>query len=185
MKKGLLSILAGALLVVGCQNYDDQFDSLEQQINALAAQASAITQVQSDLSALATQVSGLAGQLSAADLASVTSQVDAIKTQIDSLASVGEEVDNLNEEVDEILEALGELLQANAVIEQNLKISNEAELEYVEGLIGTEEDDPTVIIKGNLEVLGASLYLSLSYWRLAIRWALTFQTVNAQKISEV
>ena len=36
MKKGLLSILAGALLVVGCQNYDDQFDSLEQQINALA-----------------------------------------------------------------------------------------------------------------------------------------------------
>ena len=157
MKKGLLSILTGALLVVGCQNYDDQFDSLEQQINALAAQASAITQVQSDLSALATQVSGLAGQLSAADLASVTSQVDAIKTQIDGLASVGEEVDNLNEEVDEILEALGELLQANAVINQNIKISNTAELDYVESLIGTEEDDPTVIINGTLEVLGADL----------------------------
>ena len=157
MKKGLLSILAGALLVVGCQNYDDQFDSLEQQINALAAQASAITQVQSDLSALATQVSGLAGQLSAADLASVTSQVDAIKTQIDSLASVGEEVDNLNEEVDEILEALGELLQANAVINQNLKITNEAELDYVESLIGTEADDPTVIINGTFEVNNTSL----------------------------
>ncbi len=142
---------------MGCQNYDDQFDSLEQQINALAAQASAITQVQSDLSALATQVSGLAGQLSAADLASVTSQVDAIKTQIDGLASVGEEVDNLNEEVDEILEALGELLQANAVINQNIKISNTAELDYVESLIGTEEDDPTVIINGTLEVLGADL----------------------------
>jgi prefoldin subunit 5/uncharacterized Zn-binding protein involved in type VI secretion len=142
---------------VGCQNYDDQFDSLEQQINALAAQANAITQVQSDLSALATQVSGLAGQISAADLASVTSQVDAIKTQIDGLASVGEEVDNLNEEVDEILEALGELLQANAVINQNLKITNEAELDYVESLIGTEADDPTVIINGTLEVLGAAL----------------------------
>jgi prefoldin subunit 5 len=157
MKKGLLSILAGALLVVGCQNYDDQFDSLEQQINALAAQASAITQVQSDLSALATQVSGLAGQLSAADLASVTSQVDAIKTQIDGLATVGEEVDNLNEEVDEILEILGELLQANAVINQKLKISNEAELEYVESLIGTEADDPTVIINGGLEVDNSNL----------------------------
>ena len=157
MKKGLLSILAGALLVVGCQNYDDQFDSLEQQINALAAQANAITQVQSDLSALATQVSGLAGQLSAADLASVTSQVDAIKTQIDGLASVGEEVDNLNEEVDEILEALGELLQANAVINQNLKITNEAELDYVESLIGTEADDPTVIINGTFEVNNADL----------------------------
>jgi prefoldin subunit 5 len=157
MKKGLLSILAGALLVVGCQNYDDQFDSLEQQINALAAQASAITQVQSDLSALATQVSGLAGQLSAADLASVTSQVDAIKTQIDGLASVGEEVDNLNEEVDEILEALGELLEANAVINQNINITNEAELEYVESLIGTEEDDPTVIINGSFRVDNGTL----------------------------
>ena len=142
---------------MGCQNYDDQFDSLEQQINALAAQASAITQVQSDLSALATQVSGLAGQLSAADLASVTSQVDAIKTQIDGLASVGEEVDNLNEEVDEILEALGELLQANAVINQNLKITNEAELDYVESLIGTEADDPTVIINGTFEVDNGNL----------------------------
>ena len=157
MKKGLLSILAGALLVVGCQNYDDQFDSLEQQINALAAQANAITQVQSDLSALATQVSGLAGQLSAADLASVTSQVDAIKTQIDGLASVGEEVDNLNEEVDDILEALGELLQANAVINQNLKITNEAELDYIESLIGTEADDPTVIINGTFMVDNTSL----------------------------
>jgi prefoldin subunit 5 len=157
MKKGLLSILAGALLVVGCQNYDDQFDSLEQQINALAAQANAITQVQSDLSDLANQVSGLAGQLSAADLASVTSQVDAIKSQIDGLASVGEEVDNLNEEVDEILEALGELLQANAVINQNLKITNEAELDYVESLIGTEADDPTVIINGGFEVNNSTL----------------------------
>tara|TARA_A100001015_G_scaffold320021_1_gene444914 strand:+ start:3344 stop:5479 length:2136 start_codon:yes stop_codon:yes gene_type:complete len=158
MKKGLLSILAGALLVVGCQNYDDQFDSLEQQINALAAQASAITQVQSDLSALASQVSSLAGaQLTAADLASVSTQVDAIKTQVDNLASVGEEVDNLNEEVDEILEALGELLEANAVITQNIKITNEAELEYVESLIGTEADDPTVIISGALDVNNATL----------------------------
>jgi prefoldin subunit 5 len=142
---------------VGCQNYDDQFDSLEQQINALAAQANAITQVQSDLSDLANQVNGLAGQLSAADLASVTSQVDAIKSQIDGLASVGEEVDNLNEEVDEILEALGELLQANAVINQNLKITNEAELDYVESLIGTEADDPTVIINGTFEVDNSTL----------------------------
>ena len=82
MKKGLLSILAGALLVVGCQNYDDQFDSLEQQINACTLQASAITQVTIYLSALATQVSGLAGQLYFWE-ASVPYLDDAIKTQID------------------------------------------------------------------------------------------------------
>ena len=28
MKKGLLSILALAVTIVGCQNYDDQFDAL-------------------------------------------------------------------------------------------------------------------------------------------------------------
>ena len=37
MKKGLLSLLAVALTVVGCQNYDDQFDELSDQITALSA----------------------------------------------------------------------------------------------------------------------------------------------------
>ena len=35
MKKGLLSLLALALTVVGCQNYDDQFDELTSQITSL------------------------------------------------------------------------------------------------------------------------------------------------------
>ena len=53
MKKGLLSILASALLVVGCQNYDDQFTNLESQISALASTVAGLSQVQSDLSTLA------------------------------------------------------------------------------------------------------------------------------------
>ena len=42
MKKGLFSILASALLVVGCQNYDDQFDDINitaNNANTLASQA--------------------------------------------------------------------------------------------------------------------------------------------------
>ena len=35
MKKGLLTLLAASLLFVGCQNYDDQFDSLNDKIVAL------------------------------------------------------------------------------------------------------------------------------------------------------
>ncbi len=35
MKKGLLSLLVVALTVVGCQDYDDQFDSLNKEILAL------------------------------------------------------------------------------------------------------------------------------------------------------
>ena len=30
MKKGLLTVLAASLVFVGCQNYDDQFDDLEE-----------------------------------------------------------------------------------------------------------------------------------------------------------
>jgi uncharacterized lipoprotein NlpE involved in copper resistance len=32
MKKGLLSLLVAALTLVGCQNYDDQFDELNTKI---------------------------------------------------------------------------------------------------------------------------------------------------------
>ena len=35
MKKGLLSILAASAVLVGCQNYDDQFDALNTQITSL------------------------------------------------------------------------------------------------------------------------------------------------------
>ena len=63
MKKGLLSILAGALLVVGCQNYDDQFDALESQINALASTVAGLSQVQSDLASLSATVGSLQGAL--------------------------------------------------------------------------------------------------------------------------
>jgi nitrous oxide reductase accessory protein NosL len=48
MKKGLLSILASSLLVVGCQNYDDQFTLLENQITALTQTVDGLSQVQSD-----------------------------------------------------------------------------------------------------------------------------------------
>ena len=59
MKKGLFSILAGALLVVGCQNYDDQFSNIESQITALASQVAGLSQVQSDLTSLAGTVNAL------------------------------------------------------------------------------------------------------------------------------
>ena len=71
MKKGLLSILASALLVVGCQNYDDQFSALETQINALASTVAGLSQVQSDLSSLAGTVASLSSSV-----AGLGSQID-------------------------------------------------------------------------------------------------------------
>ena len=45
MKKGLLSLLALALTVVGCQNYDDQFDELTSQITSLQSTVDGLTGV--------------------------------------------------------------------------------------------------------------------------------------------
>ena len=78
MKKGLFSILAGALLVVGCQNYDDQFSNLESQINALASSVAGLSQVQSDLSSLSGTVSSL------------SSTVAALGSQFDTAVSIEE-----------------------------------------------------------------------------------------------
>ena len=74
MKKGLFSILAGALLVVGCQNYDDQFDNIETLVNALAQQVAGLSKVQADLTTLAGTVNALQ---------------DNIGTEVDSALAAG------------------------------------------------------------------------------------------------
>ena len=38
MKKSLLGLAVAALTIVGCQNYDDQFDDLNNKITSLATQ---------------------------------------------------------------------------------------------------------------------------------------------------
>ena len=87
MKKGLLSILASALLVVGCQNYDDQFTNLESQISALASTVAGLTQVQSQLSSLAATVQSLSSTVSSLPSSSE------IATQISTgLAGIVEDV---------------------------------------------------------------------------------------------
>ena len=60
MKKGLLSLLAVALTVVGCQNYDDQFDELSDQITALSATVQGLSTVSDQITALTATVNGLA-----------------------------------------------------------------------------------------------------------------------------
>ena len=69
MKKGLLSVLAFAMVLVGCQNYDDQFDSLNDQISTLA------TQLNGTDAAIASQAAGF------------TTQVASLQAQLDALTS--------------------------------------------------------------------------------------------------
>ena len=116
MKKGLLSILAGALLVVGCQNYDDQFSALETQINALASTVAGLSQVQSDLSSLAGTVASLQSSLSnqidtslADGLADIDAAVEQLEAATASAAS-SEDVAAIATAVADNNTALDELL---------------------------------------------------------------------------
>ena len=52
MKKGLLSLLAVALTIVSCQDYDDQFAELTGLVNTLSTEVAGIAQVKTDLATL-------------------------------------------------------------------------------------------------------------------------------------
>ena len=137
MKKGLLSILASALLVVGCQNYDDQFSALETQINALASTVAGLSQVQSDLSSLAgtvaslsSSVSGLGSQIDTAvadGLADITADVAAIQTAVADVAST-EEVAALSTAVADANADLDNLLANSSVFNNSVTINSVATL---------------------------------------------------------
>ena len=143
MKKGLLSILAGALVLVGCQNYDDQFDNLESQISALASTVAGLSQVQSDLASLAGTVSSLASTVNglgdtidtavADGLTDIQADIDAIETAVADVAS-SEEVAELQEAVDASEESLQELLDSSNVYSQDIIIKNVATLAFAKNL---------------------------------------------------
>ena len=83
MKKGLLSLLAVALTVVSCQNYDDQFESLTDQITTLSGTVAGLTAITDQVTALQQLVNGLA---TADNLAALAGVVNTVSTGVDANA---------------------------------------------------------------------------------------------------
>ena len=165
MKKGLLGVVVAALTVVGCQNYDDQFDDLNQKIASLTTTVTDLSSVQTNVALLSDKLDAVANSaLSDADLAgilaevsSVQAEVAAVKTEIAALentdvSTIESDLDVLETDVEEIKNKLDDLLASNAVINQSITISSLAELSLAEDLIPTDEGDPTVTINGTLTV---------------------------------
>ena len=158
MKKGLLGLLVIALTVVGCQNYDDQFDDLNSKISSLATTVDGLLSVQTSVAALSTKLDNLANTaLTDSDLQGVLSEVGIVKAAVAALettdvSGIEAEVADLDTEVASIIEKLNELLTANAVINQNIRITSLAELSLAEDLISTGADDPNVTINGSLVI---------------------------------
>ncbi len=164
MKKGLLSLLALALTVVGCQNYDDQFDELTSQITSLQSTVDGLTGVTQSIATLQSTVAAIssaitsgnaanaaANQATAASLATVSQTLADLQASLGNVAQAGD-LDAISSTLAEVQADVRELLEANAVINQDITINNAATLEYVETLIATGDDDPNVIVNGKVTI---------------------------------
>ena len=166
MKKGLLGLLVIALTVVGCQNYDDQFDELNNKILDLAKSVSELDGIRTQITDLNTAIANLEASSASADditeilteMAQLTGDMAEIKLATDYGS---EEVDDLEAEIDEIKGALDELLKQAAVIQQDIVITSAAQLEYVESLMALDpandnsyvaDETREYIVSGNVTV---------------------------------
>ena len=166
MKKGLLGLLVAALTLVGCQNYDDQFDELNTKIADLAKSVSELDGIRTQITDLGDEIAKLKETSASADeLTSVlklVGEIDATMAEIKLATDYGqEEVDDLETEIDEIKGALDELLKQAAVIQQDIVITSIAQLEYVESLMALDiandnsyvaDETREYIVSGNITV---------------------------------
>jgi len=156
MKKGLLSILAGALLVVGCQNYDDQFSSLESQINALASTVAGLSQVQSDLASLSGTVSSLSSTVASLGssidtavsngLADITADIAALQAALADVASSAD-LAAISAAVAANQADLNELLANSSVFNGTITINSVATLDVYHAM-GTSIN----IVNGSVDI---------------------------------
>ena len=163
MKKGLLSFLAVALTLVGCQNYDDQFADLNTKIANLQTSIAGLATVGADVAALKATVGGLAtaAQTDAlsSGLATAQADLDAIETALASVASTAD-LTAVKTQLTSVESDVKELLAANAVINQSITINSLPTLQYAESLVSTDPTDPNVIVNGNIIVTLSDTFLN-------------------------
>ena len=153
MKKGLLSILAGALLVVGCQNYDDQFDKLEAEINVIKSAVTGLTQVQNDLQTLSGTVASIQSSIDASvqtALATGLADIDAAIVKLNAAAESAannSDIATISEGLTEVQTDLDTLLASSAVFNGDVTINSVATLDIFHGM-----GDAIAIVNGNVNI---------------------------------
>ena len=155
MKKGLLSLLAVALTVVSCQNYDDQFESLTDQITQLSTTVAGLTAIKDQVTALQQTVNGLATagavESNATAIAAVQASITAILADLENVATAAD-LNTISSTLASVQADVKEILAGSAVINQNIVINNSATLEYTLSLVNTDPEDPNVIVNGSVTV---------------------------------
>ena len=145
--------MAGALLVVGCQNYDDQFDALEAQINAVTAAVAGLSQVQNDLQSLAGTVASIQSSIDSSVQTALASGLSDIDAAIETLNAAAESAANnsdiasINEGLTEVQSDLDTLLASSAVFTGDVTINSVATLDIFHGM-----GDAIAIVNGNVDI---------------------------------
>ena len=154
MKKGLLTVLLASLVLVGCQNYDDQFDDLNAQISALKSQVDGLGSLSGQVSSLSGTISGLQAGVTAAQAAATSASAAASAIDLTSL-SAG--LATLQAEVDAVQASLATAATATAVA------ALQAELDAIEAdvdeLLTTSNIYATDVTVNSASTLDAALAL--------------------------
>jgi len=139
MKKGLLSILAASAVLVGCQNYDDQFDALNTQITSLKATVDGLAGVQSDVAALKglitslqTEVGSVQSTLSS-DLADALTAIEAVEASVEDVAT-SEDLSAVQADVTDISDDVSDILESNNVYSNDVIVDSEGTLDFAVAL---------------------------------------------------
>ena len=150
MKKGLLSLLAVALTIVSCQNYDDQFAELTDLVNTLSTDVEGLTQVQTDLASVKATVNGLVTAISGipttdnstaltdvlAKLVLAQADIDAIELILAGGVASADDLAAIDTLIDAVQDGVNTLLTKNAAITVNIIINDTDTLataaEYIE-----------------------------------------------------
>ena len=144
MKKGLLTVLLASLVLVGCQNYDDQFDDLNAQISALKSQVDGLSSLSGQVSSLSGTISGLSSGVAAAqasasaanaaasaiDLTGLSASLATLQTEVDAVqaslatAATASAVTALQAELDAIEADLADLLASSNIYSTDVTVNN-------------------------------------------------------------
>ena len=154
-KRNLLSLLALAgIFLVGCQNYDDQFDQLNKKINDLQTELDDVGDIDSKIDALQEDINALEDSLEdvsdggeaieniATSVANLQARLDGLNEQLEELKSLAEEdpdvtqedINDLDSKIETLQEQVAELLSRNAFAQGPISITNQAELAYAKSL---------------------------------------------------
>jgi hypothetical protein len=182
MKKGLLTVLLASLVLVGCQNYDDQFDDLNAQISALKSQVDGLSSLSGQVSSLSGTISGLSSGVAAAqaaataagasadaataaasaiDLSGLSASLATLQTEVDAVqsslatAATASAVTSLQSELDAIELSLADLLASSNIYSTNVSVTNATTLNAALAL-----GNKLNVLNANLTITG---YSGMSY----------------------